>query len=125
MDYLFVWAGQAEVIFLGQMRHPHLVKLIGYCYQDQHRLLVYEFMARGSLEKHLFKSTADSIIYFIFFINNKIRQTIFRIYLGNPPGALKKRIGKFRVCLVGEKVWFWYCSTFRCYSTNIVKSWTN
>ncbi|AQK65602.1 root-specific kinase 1 [Zea mays] len=48
----------AEVIFLGQLRHPHLVKLIGYCYQDEHRLLVYEFMARGSLEKHLFKSRA-------------------------------------------------------------------
>ncbi|RCV42916.1 hypothetical protein SETIT_9G253800v2 [Setaria italica] len=51
----------AEVIFLGQMRHPHLVKLIGYCYQDQHRLLVYEFMARGSLEKHLFKKYSASL----------------------------------------------------------------
>jgi serine/threonine protein kinase len=47
---------QTEVIFLGQLRHPHLVKLIGYCYEDQHRLIVYEFMTRGSLEKHLFKS---------------------------------------------------------------------
>ncbi|XP_010937336.1 serine/threonine-protein kinase RIPK [Elaeis guineensis] len=46
---------QAEVIFLGQLRHPHLVKLIGYCYEEEHRLLVYEFMARGSLENHLFK----------------------------------------------------------------------
>ncbi|XP_072972719.1 serine/threonine-protein kinase RIPK-like isoform X2 [Typha angustifolia] len=45
----------AEVIFLGQLRHPNLVKLIGYCYEDEHRLLVYEFMARGSLENHLFK----------------------------------------------------------------------
>ncbi|XP_017700498.2 serine/threonine-protein kinase RIPK-like [Phoenix dactylifera] len=45
----------AEVIFLGQLRHPHLVKLIGYCCEDKHRLLVYEFMARGSLENHLFK----------------------------------------------------------------------
>ncbi|XP_008782588.2 serine/threonine-protein kinase RIPK-like isoform X2 [Phoenix dactylifera] len=45
----------AEVIFLGQLRHPHLVKLIGYCYEEEHRLLVYEFMARGSLENHLFK----------------------------------------------------------------------
>ncbi|KAJ4820442.1 Protein kinase superfamily protein [Rhynchospora pubera] len=45
----------AEVIFLGQLRHPHLVKLIGYCYEDEHRLLVYEYMQRGSLEKHLFK----------------------------------------------------------------------
>lgn len=45
----------AEVIFLGQLRHPHLVKLIGYCYEHEHRLLVYEFMAKGSLENHLFK----------------------------------------------------------------------
>jgi len=45
----------AEVIFLGQLSHPHLVKLIGYCCEDEHRLLVYEFMARGSLENHLFR----------------------------------------------------------------------
>jgi interleukin-1 receptor-associated kinase 1 len=51
---------QAEVVLLGQLRHPHLVKLIGYCYEDEHRLLVYEFMARGSLEKHLFKSKPNS-----------------------------------------------------------------
>ncbi|KAJ8471183.1 hypothetical protein OPV22_025526 [Ensete ventricosum] len=44
-----------EVIFLGQLRHSHLVKLIGYCCEDEHRLLVYEFMTRGSLENHLFK----------------------------------------------------------------------
>ncbi|CAN6313859.1 unnamed protein product [Urochloa humidicola] len=50
-----------EVIFLGQLRHPHLVKLIGYCYEDEHRLLVYEFMTRGSLEKHLFKKYAASL----------------------------------------------------------------
>ncbi|XP_021321218.1 serine/threonine-protein kinase RIPK isoform X2 [Sorghum bicolor] len=43
------------------LRHPHLVKLIGYCYQDEHRLLVYEFMARGSLEKHLFKKYTASL----------------------------------------------------------------
>ncbi|XP_022970537.1 probable serine/threonine-protein kinase PBL10 isoform X1 [Cucurbita maxima] len=45
----------AEVNFLGQLRHPHLVKLIGYCFEDEHRLLVYEFLPRGSLENHLFK----------------------------------------------------------------------
>ncbi|KAK9281272.1 hypothetical protein L1049_004168 [Liquidambar formosana] len=45
----------AEVIFLGQLRHPHLVKLIGYCCEDEHRLLVYEYMARGNLESQLFK----------------------------------------------------------------------
>ncbi|OMO70655.1 hypothetical protein CCACVL1_18731 [Corchorus capsularis] len=45
----------AEVIFLGQLKHPHLVNLIGYCYEDEHRLLVYEYMARGNLENQLFK----------------------------------------------------------------------
>lgn len=47
---------QAEVNYLGQLYHPNLVKLIGYCLEDEHRLLVYEFMPRGSLENHLFRS---------------------------------------------------------------------
>ncbi|XP_054795527.1 probable serine/threonine-protein kinase PBL9 [Prosopis cineraria] len=45
----------AEVNYLGQLCHPHLVKLIGYCLEDEHRLLAYEFMPRGSLENHLFR----------------------------------------------------------------------
>ncbi|CAI0387663.1 unnamed protein product [Linum tenue] len=50
-----------EVIFLGQLRHPHLVKLIGYCCEEEHRLLVYEYMPRGSLENHLFRRYAASL----------------------------------------------------------------
>ncbi|KAI4381294.1 hypothetical protein MLD38_007378 [Melastoma candidum] len=44
----------AEVIFLGQLSHPNLVKLIGYCCEDEHRVLIYEYMARGSVEHNLF-----------------------------------------------------------------------
>ncbi|AQK66906.1 putative protein kinase superfamily protein isoform 1 [Zea mays] len=44
-----------EVSYLGQYSHPNLVELIGYCCEDDHRLLVYEFMAKGSLEHHLFR----------------------------------------------------------------------
>ncbi|XP_020154672.1 serine/threonine-protein kinase RIPK [Aegilops tauschii subsp. strangulata] len=51
----------AEVFFLGQLRHKNLVKLIGYCYEDEHRMLVYEFMSGESLEKHLFKSINGSL----------------------------------------------------------------
>ncbi|KAJ6844942.1 serine/threonine-protein kinase RIPK-like [Iris pallida] len=51
----------AEVIYLGQLRHPNLVKLIGYCYEKEHRLLVYEYMAKGSLENHLFKRFSTSL----------------------------------------------------------------
>jgi serine/threonine protein kinase len=45
----------AEVNYLGELIHPNLVKLVGYCHEDDQRLLVYEFMPRGSLENHLFR----------------------------------------------------------------------
>ncbi|KAG7549227.1 Protein kinase-like domain superfamily [Arabidopsis thaliana x Arabidopsis arenosa] len=45
----------AEINYLGQLDHPNLVKLLGYCLEEEHRLLVYEFMPRGSLENHLFR----------------------------------------------------------------------
>lgn len=46
---------KTEVSYLGQYNHPNLVELIGYCCEDDHRLLVYEYMANGSLENHLFR----------------------------------------------------------------------
>ncbi|XP_024006737.1 probable serine/threonine-protein kinase PIX7 isoform X2 [Eutrema salsugineum] len=47
----------AEINFLGNLVHPSLVKLVGYCMEEDQRLLVYEFMPRGSLENHLFRRT--------------------------------------------------------------------
>uniref|UniRef100_M8BSK9 non-specific serine/threonine protein kinase n=1 Tax=Aegilops tauschii TaxID=37682 RepID=M8BSK9_AEGTA len=42
-------------INLAHLSHPNLVKLFGYCLEDEHRLLVYEFIPHGSLDNHLFK----------------------------------------------------------------------
>ncbi|WOG92175.1 hypothetical protein DCAR_0311435 [Daucus carota subsp. sativus] len=54
---------QSEVKFLGTLCHPNLVKLLGYCGEDQELVLVYEFMQRGSLENHLFRrSSATEIL---------------------------------------------------------------
>ncbi|XP_022939262.1 receptor-like cytoplasmic kinase 176 [Cucurbita moschata] len=47
-----------EIDYLGQLHHPNLVRLIGFCLEDEHRLLVYEFMPRGSLENHLFRRSS-------------------------------------------------------------------
>ncbi|BAT86038.1 hypothetical protein VIGAN_04365100 [Vigna angularis var. angularis] len=44
-----------EINYLGQLSHPNLVKLIGYSLEDDHRILVYEFVAKGSLDNHLFR----------------------------------------------------------------------
>lgn len=43
-----------EVLMLSLFHHPNLVKLVGYCAEGDQRLLVYEYMSKGSLENHLF-----------------------------------------------------------------------
>ncbi|PIN07862.1 Serine/threonine protein kinase [Handroanthus impetiginosus] len=46
-----------EVNVLGVVEHPNLVKLLGYCAEDDERgiqrLLIYEYMPNGSVEDHL------------------------------------------------------------------------
>ncbi|GLU23618.1 hypothetical protein SLE2022_396100 [Rubroshorea leprosula] len=42
-----------EVLMLSLLHHPHLVNLVGYCADGDQRVLVYEYMANGSLEDHL------------------------------------------------------------------------
>ncbi|MFQ6657660.1 hypothetical protein Gotur_027243 [Gossypium turneri] len=45
----------SEVKIISRLRHKNLVKLIGWCHEKRKLLLVYEFMANGSLDSHLFK----------------------------------------------------------------------
>lgn len=42
-----------EVLMLSLLHHPNLVSLVGYCADGDQRLLVYEYMALGSLADHL------------------------------------------------------------------------
>ncbi|XP_050224494.1 G-type lectin S-receptor-like serine/threonine-protein kinase SD2-5 [Mercurialis annua] len=45
----------AEVNTVGSIHHLNLVTLIGFCAESRHRMLVYEFMCNGSLEKWIFR----------------------------------------------------------------------
>ncbi|KAK2656834.1 hypothetical protein Ddye_009886 [Dipteronia dyeriana] len=47
---------QSEVNILGRRYHPNLIELLGYSWEDEKLVLVYEFMQKGSLENHLFRS---------------------------------------------------------------------
>ncbi|XP_028776699.1 probable serine/threonine-protein kinase PIX13 [Neltuma alba] len=51
---------KSEVNFLGSLSHPNLVKLFGYCTEEDELLLVYEFMPKGSLESHLFRRVSNT-----------------------------------------------------------------
>ncbi|CAN6885324.1 unnamed protein product [Brassica oleracea] len=52
-----------EVNNLGQLSHPNLVLLIGYCTEGENLLLVHEFMPRGSLESHLFRRGPQALTW--------------------------------------------------------------
>ncbi|XP_042499445.1 G-type lectin S-receptor-like serine/threonine-protein kinase SD2-5 [Macadamia integrifolia] len=46
---------RAEVSTIGSIHHVHLVRLKGFCAEATHRLLVYEYMANGSLDRWIFQ----------------------------------------------------------------------
>ena len=43
-----------EIAIIGNIHHVNLVRLKGFCAQGSQRLLVYEYMSRGSLDRTLF-----------------------------------------------------------------------
>ncbi|GJP43706.1 hypothetical protein CLOM_g9157 [Closterium sp. NIES-68] len=52
-----------EVIVLGRLSHPHLVRLHGYCMERDEALLVYEFMTGGCLHRALVDSANGELFF--------------------------------------------------------------
>ncbi|KAL2324564.1 hypothetical protein Fmac_023622 [Flemingia macrophylla] len=48
---------QTEIAVLSKIRHRHLVSLVGFCEENSEMILVYEYVEKGPLKKHLYGSS--------------------------------------------------------------------
>lgn len=53
---------KVEVELLSRLRSPYLLALLGYCSDSNHKLLVYEFMANGGLQEHLYPISGSNSV---------------------------------------------------------------
>ncbi|KAL3737160.1 hypothetical protein ACJRO7_025994 [Eucalyptus globulus] len=51
---------RSEMETLGKLHHPNIVKLLGYWMSNSDRVLVYEFIEKGSLDQWLYDTTSSS-----------------------------------------------------------------
>ncbi|KAF9686375.1 hypothetical protein SADUNF_Sadunf03G0152100 [Salix dunnii] len=49
----------AEIGTTGQLRHPNLVRVLGYCRGKKELILVYDYMPNGSLDRFLYSKAED------------------------------------------------------------------
>jgi len=60
----------AEVKTIGRIHHFNLIRLVGFCAEKSHKLLVYEYLSNGSLDKWIFSKST------IFTLSWKTRRDI-------------------------------------------------
>ncbi|CAN1850785.1 Receptor-like cytoplasmic kinase 185 [Linum perenne] len=54
---------EVEVELLSRLRSPYLLALLGYCSGNNRKLLVYDFMANGGLQEHLYPLPGSNVTY--------------------------------------------------------------
>src|ERR1044072_7974632 len=62
-----------EIGLISAFQHPNLVKLYGFCVEDDQLLLIYEYMENNSLAHVLFGNHFVSMFEFYCCISNQTR----------------------------------------------------
>ncbi|CDP09689.1 unnamed protein product [Coffea canephora] len=52
-----------EIEIITALNHKNIISLFGFCFEDNHLLLVYDFLSRGSLEENLHRYKKDPLAF--------------------------------------------------------------
>ncbi|CAN4075720.1 unnamed protein product [Withania somnifera] len=52
-----------EIEIITALSHKNIISLFGFCFENNHLLLVYDFLSRGSLEENLHGNKKDPLVF--------------------------------------------------------------
>ncbi|XP_018728589.2 G-type lectin S-receptor-like serine/threonine-protein kinase SD2-5 [Eucalyptus grandis] len=87
----------AEIETIGCIHHVNLVRLVGFCTEKFHRLLIYQYMLNGSLDRWIFHKSNECVLRWqqrkkiildiakgLNYLHEDCRQKIFHLDIKSP-----------------------------------------